>query len=168
VAAAPDPHAKAGAPPLSDEDVPEDVVTDERRAAEAMARPAKRPGTPEGQWRCIIEKLTEKQPSLAACLSECRLHSMDSGRISIELPPNQFHTNWIKREKSRALLKEICCEQLGQDAEICLLDKDPERKAATENGKENTERLRQEALDHPMVSAAMKLFHGRIVDVKIL
>ena len=34
--------------------------------------------------------------------------------------------------------------------------------------KKEAHRLKQEALNHPMVEAAMKLFQGQIIDVKIL
>lgn len=145
-------------------------------AAEKRPAPAESPApssageSPEAHWHAILERLSQEQPSLAACLAESRLHSMSGERIEIELPPNQFHMNWIKREKNQAILQQVCCDQLGCSAQVCLLNRDaaPDAPGGGGKDKEEAQRLKEEALDHPMVAAAMKLFQGQIIDVKIL
>lgn len=156
--------AAASEPPRTPES-PEATAASTATAA-APARTA--PGAPEDQWQCVLTRLMEQQPSLAACLAESRVKSISDRQIELELPPNQFYVNWVKRDKSQAALKQICCEQFGRDMEICL--QNPPRTAdnADKTDRKETERLKQEALNHPMVETAMKLFQGRIVDIKIL
>lgn len=130
---------------------------------------ARAPQTDEEHWQCIMARLSDQQPSLAACLAESRMKSVRDGKIEIELPASQFHANWIQRDKSRELLKQLCCEQFGRpDMALCLTSPQTAPEETAKTDKQEAERLKQEALNHPMVETAMKLFQGRIVDVKIL
>ncbi len=149
-----DPQAPAVSPSVS------------KAAETAPARNA--PETPEDQWQCVLSRLMEQQPSLAACLAESRVQSISGNQIELELPPNQFYMNWVKRDKSQAVLKQICCEQFGREMEIRLQNQPQTPKNGEKTDREESERLKQEALNHPMVETAMKLFQGRIVDIKIL
>ncbi|MFO7839982.1 MAG: DNA polymerase III subunit gamma/tau [Desulfosalsimonadaceae bacterium] len=135
----------------------------------ADARPARKaPESPEEKWQAILERLAGQQPSLAACLAQSRLASVEDSQISIELPAGQFHMNWVKREKNQSVLRQMCSEQFGREMQLCFLEPENAAEDCTRTEKKEAERLKQEALRHPMVEEAMKLFQGQIIDVKIL
>jgi len=136
------------------------------QTSEAPA-PEPTPETPDGHWQCILKTLSENQPSLAACLTESRLKTIGEDRIEIEMPPNQFHMNWVTRDKNKQILEKICSRHFTKTIEVCIVSQQPATESETNNKKE-AQQLKQEALNHPMVEAAMKLFQGQIIDVKIL
>jgi len=129
--------------------------------------PEPTPQTPDEHWQCILKALSEKQPSLAACLTESRLKSIGEQKLEIEMPPNQFHMNWVTRDKNRQIIEKICGRHFNKAIHICIVNQQPAPESETSNKKE-AQQLKQEALNHPMVEAAMKLFQGQIIDVKIL
>ncbi len=125
--------------------------------------------SPEENWRRVLETLSEKQPSLSACLAGSSVKSADNGELEIELAASSFQMNWVTRDKNQSLLKRVCSEQFGREMEIRLsVRQDQDNTDAVKNSREEKERLRREALNHPMVEAAVKLFKGQVVDVKIL
>ena len=136
--------------------------------SEEEPAPEQAPETPDEHWQCILKTLSDKQPSLAACLTESRLKSVSDNQVEIEMPPNQFHMNWVSRDKSRQILEKICTRHFKKKVDVCIVSQASQPAASRKTDKKEAHRLKQEALNHPMVEAAMKLFQGQIIDVKIL
>ena len=126
------------------------------------------PETPDEHWQCILKALSENQPSLAACLTESRLNSIGEEQIEVEMPPNQFHMNWVTRDKNRQILEKICGRHFNKTIAVSIVSQQPAAGSCEKTNKQEAQQLKQEALHHPMVEAAMKLFQGQIIDVKIL
>ena len=153
------PHAEPR--PAASDPASESVLPD------AAPPPDPPPETPDEHWQCILKTLSENQPSLAACLTESRLKSIGGQEIEIEMPPNQFHMNWVSRDKNRQILEKICSRHFNKTVAVCLVSQQPAAESV-KNDKKEAQDLKQEALNHPMVEVAMKLFQGQIIDVKIL
>ncbi len=128
----------------------------------------KTPETDHEHWQAVLERLAEQQPSLAACLAQSRLAAVDDSQIRIELPAGQFHMNWVRREKNQSVLQQMCSEQFGREMHLCLLEPQNAGTDCAGTEKKEADRLKREALHHPMVEEAMRLFQGQIIDVKIL
>jgi len=140
----------------------------EENKAEGAPAPESVPETPEEHWQCILKTVSETQPSLGACLAEGRIKGIGDDQIEVEMPPNQFHMNWVCRDKNREILEKVCCQHFNRKMKISITGRKPQPTANSHTDKKEAQRLKQEALNHPMVEAAMKLFQGKIVDVKIL
>ena len=140
-------------------------------AAGGGAAPVDLPAGPaaplERSWEQITETVGRSQPSLAASLRRCRLHSAAAGRVEIVTPQSQYTVGVLRREKNTALLKKVCAEVLGGEQKVVFI--------AEADGQPNSDekRLRQQQLvnqtmNDPLVEDAVKIFNGRLVEVQII
>jgi DNA polymerase-3 subunit gamma/tau len=116
-------------------------------------------------WDTIYERVSQKNPSLAANLTKCKLTQVTKDRLEIEIVGNGFTVNMIQRQKNMAFLKQICSDYFGEEKKILLTTQsDPNE----ENQKKNKNNLlKQKALSNPLVADAIEIFDGKLIDVKI-
>jgi DNA polymerase-3 subunit gamma/tau len=118
-------------------------------------------------WSRLYEIIAQKNPSLGASLSKCRLKQISDNHIEIEVRDNGFTLNMLQREKNMTVLKKISNAYFGAEKDIMLTspsgqdDQDPKKKS------QNSRILKQKALGHPLVSDALEIFSGKLIDVKI-
>ncbi len=118
-------------------------------------------------WNQLYEIIAQKNPSLGASLSKCRLKQVSADSIEIEVRANGFTLNMLQREKNKAVLKRICREYFGKDMDVILTcppetdDGSPKKKSQNDN------LLKQRALSHPLVADAIEIFDGKLIDVKL-
>jgi DNA polymerase-3 subunit gamma/tau len=118
-------------------------------------------------WESFRAMVSEKHPSLAALMSKCTIRDIIENRLEVEVAGNSFGFNMIKRKKNRDILNEICTECFGKAMEICFEEKKtPESDTAKE--KAGTNNLISDALNHPLVTDAVEVFNGKVLDAKIL
>jgi DNA polymerase-3 subunit gamma/tau len=118
-------------------------------------------------WKQLYEIIAQKNPSLAASLSKCRLKQLSAERIEIEVCGNDFTLNMLQRKKNMAALKKICTDYFGKEMAVSLTT-NPE--AADQNRKkksQNDNLLKQKAIRHPLVADAIEIFNGKLIDIKI-
>jgi DNA polymerase-3 subunit gamma/tau len=118
-------------------------------------------------WKRVIDMISEQYPFLAATLSKCDIKGLTRDGIEIKVNGNDFNRNQILRPKNIAILEKIIRDVLGRSVRIEILKGNSnapnnQEKRAREN------RLKQEALSHPLVAEAVEVFNGKVVDVKIL
>jgi len=118
-------------------------------------------------WERLFGVISEKYPSLAANMTKCSIRTIHGNRLEIEVDGNGFNLSRIKNSKNMMILKKICREFFGKDIEIVL-----EEKKKTEAGppkkKSESKQLINDALNNPLVTDAVEIFHGRVQDAKIL
>jgi DNA polymerase-3 subunit gamma/tau len=118
-------------------------------------------------WNQLYEIIAQKNPSLGASLSKCRLKQVSADSIEIEVRANGFTLNMLQREKNMAALKRICAQYFGKDIDVVLSchpetdDGSPKKKSQNDN------LLKQKALSHPLVSDAIEIFNAKLIDVKL-
>jgi len=118
-------------------------------------------------WKKIIDMASANYPFLAATLSKCDIKGLTRDAIEIKVNGNDFSRNQILRPKNMAVLEMITKDILGRAVRIDISEGD----SKTPNNQENRardNRLKQEALSHPLVAEAVEIFNGKIVQVKIL
>jgi len=73
----------------------------------------------------------------------------------------------MQRDKNMELMCKVCQQVCGGALKVRLSSGDD---PGTDNlkKKKQAHRLKQKALDHPLVADAIEIFDGKIVDVKIL
>ena len=120
-----------------------------------------------GTWKRLLSIISEKHPSLAANLKNSMIKKLAGNRIEIEVNGSHFNINMILRAKNEAIIKKVCGDFFGKLMDVVIVPKkikDPERQGK----KSQAGRLKQEALSHPLVTDALEIFNGNVVDVKIL
>ena len=131
---------------------------DKGRAVETLAVDA------DELWKKVMERISRQKPSLAGFLSMCVLRSVSQGRVTVEVNGNEFAFNSIT--KHRDALENTFSEELGGRVEM-ELSANFEDTASKMEQKEKIGQLKQKAMGHPLVTAALELFDGRLIDIKI-
>ncbi len=148
----------------------EPVKNEKPLAEKEISLPAKGPvynpgDSPEKTWQAISAIINEKSPSLGSCLNQCVLKNITGEAIEIEVSGNGFCFKQIKRKER--LILEICENFFNKKMRLIVhegkaLENSPKNKAKTEN------QIRNQALNHPAVEAALEIFGGKIIEVKTL
>ena len=115
-------------------------------------------------WKKIVKRVGKEKQSLAAMLKKCRLSVDAENKLALEVRENDFAFKSISKQKD--MLTNLCCEVSGRQVELEIIP-NFEDAAAKKKIKQKNARLEQEALGHPMVMEALKLFDGKVVDVSI-
>ena len=118
-------------------------------------------------WERLLATFSEKYPSLAANLKNSTIKSLVGHRLEIEVNGNDFTINMVRRNKNSAIIKKVCSDFFGKDMKVIIAAKKIQN-LEKQSKKSHVERLKQEALSHPLVTDAIDIFNGNIVDVKIL
>ena len=121
----------------------------------------------ENKWEELLSVFLEKYPSLATNLKNSKIKRLTENKLEIEVNGNDFNINMVRKEKNVGIIKKVCRDFLGKEIDVIIgTKKITENKHHQKNSRKI--RLKQEALSHPMVTDALEIFNGKIVDVKIL
>ena len=123
--------------------------------------------TPESSWEKLLSIFLEKYPSLATNLKHSKIRKLSGNRLEIEVNGNDFNLTMVRKEKNIGILKKVCSDFFGREMNVIMRTKKI-RDAQHQRKHDRTARLRQEALSHPLVTDALEIFNGNLVDVKIL
>ena len=118
-------------------------------------------------WKRLLDIISEKHPSIAPNLANSRMIGFSDGNLDVEVNGSSFNFKRIKRKDSMQILEDVCSTYLGR--KVTLSIRTGNKKDSQEKAKKKTEseRLKQEMLDHPLVAEAIQIFDGKIVDVKV-
>lgn len=118
-------------------------------------------------WSRLCEIISQKNPSLGASLSKCRLKQISHDHIEIEVRDNGFTLNMLQREKNLTVLKKVSKAYFGEEKDIMLTPPAERNDQGPKKKSQNNHLVKQKALDHPLVSDAIEIFSGKLIDVKI-
>ena len=123
--------------------------------------------TLENKWEKLLSIFLEKHPSLATNLKNSKIKRLIDNRLEIEVNGNDFNITMVRKEKNKSMIKKICCDFFGKEIDVIIRTKKviDDKHQQKNNG---TVRLKHEALSHPLVTDALEIFNGKVVDVKIL
>jgi DNA polymerase-3 subunit gamma/tau len=121
----------------------------------------------DATWSRLYEIICQKNPSLGASLSKCRLRQVTADHIEIEVNDNGFTLNMLQREKNKTALKEECAAYFGEEKDIRLTSSSEPDDEHQKKKSQNEHLLKQKALSHPLVADAIEIFSGKLIDVKI-
>ncbi|MGD9354425.1 MAG: hypothetical protein PVI72_15980, partial [Desulfobacterales bacterium] len=117
-------------------------------------------------WKKIQAVIATDHPALAANLQKCRPRRLADGRLEIEVGGNGFTLSMIQKSKNLDIIRNVCREIFGRAVEI-VLDAVAEPSDSAVKKKEETQ-LRNEAMSHPLVAEAVKIFDGEVLGVTII
>lgn len=121
----------------------------------------------EASWKNILTRVANENPALAACFNDSRLKKISDNHLEIIFKTNQFNINYANRNKNPSLIQSACSLYFGHDIQMTLSGQLAKGKSGMEQKKE-AKTLENETLNHPLVEEAMKIFNGKIVEIKIL
>jgi DNA polymerase III subunit gamma/tau len=121
----------------------------------------------EKTWEKLYAIISEKHPALAASMAKCSIRKITENRLEIEVGGNGFNLNMVRRKKNLDILDKVCRDFFGKSIEIALEETiTSESKNAQE--KTGTNNLISDALNNPLVTDAVEIFKGKVLDAKIL
>ncbi len=119
----------------------------------------------EQTWKKLLDIISEKNPLLGVNMEKCTLKALTGQRLEIEINGNGFSAKRIKKDE--AIIKKVCNDFFRKEMELVI--KAGEYKNNGRQQKKNeTDHLKQEALKHPVVQAALDIFGNKVVEVKVL
>lgn len=118
-------------------------------------------------WQKIYLIFSEKHPSLAANLKNTALKNLTDRSLEIEVSGNGFNINMIQRKKNVAIIKKVCNDFFGKEMDMRITAK---QNQSDENHRKKSlaDSMKKEALEHHLITDAVEIFNGKVIDVKIL
>ena len=160
--ALPSPMAKEEPTPAEPDPVPDG------RGAESSGADIPRydgQASPQENWSRLKELVSEKQPSLGPWLAKTEVRALTEGALELEVNGNDLHFNRI--QKNQEHITAAAGKFFGRDIRLVIHPGNMPEKNDLRNQVDEANRKRQEALNHPMVSAALEIFEGKLEEVKL-
>ena len=121
----------------------------------------------DSTWKRFLSILSDKYPSLAALMTNATMKRLGDQRLEIEVNGNDFNINMVTKDKNTAIIKKVCKDLFGPEMDVIITAQKTQNNE-NQQKKSRDSRLKQEALSHPLITDAVEIFNGKVVDVKIL
>ncbi len=165
------PAAPVQSPPTS---VPPESPQQAAPAPPQRPVPPQAPATGRQGWQGLVEFVKGHRPMVGSLLEHGSLLSMELPVLEVGFQKGSFHLEQIKDTETQDALRKLGAEYFGQPVTLRVQELDAgqnqappslleERKAKDSDRKR---RLREDALAHPMVKAAVDVFNGEVKEVK--
>ena len=119
----------------------------------------------DGSWKRIQQMISKDHPALAASLVKCKLKKAGPDHLLIEISGNSFNLNMINRGQNPVIIRKACSDFFARKMKVDIIAADTETDLSSK--KKEVARLKSEALSHPLVTDAIDIFEGKLIDVKI-
>lgn len=148
------------------EALPEQTPEPSAEKPEDPPQPIEESVSKQELWAALKKHIASRKPALAACMGESQLREIKDNRLVIDIKSSGSNIQLLDRKKNIASIEQLCGDFLSKSVRIELnIEKQSNH---TEKHKQEARDLKQEALNHPLVEAAVKTFNGKIVDIRIL
>lgn len=121
----------------------------------------------EKTWGQLYAIISEKHPSLAPSMAKCSIRKITENGIEIEVGGNGFNLSMIRRRKNLDILEKVFRDFFGKNMRIALEEKKFSELNNTQE-KTGTDNSISAALNNPLVTDAVEIFKGKVLDAKIL
>ena len=112
-------------------------------------------------WQDFLNKIEPEYPFMFALFSKGKVIEKSPGELMVEIK-NGSSFDKKRLEKKRVGLQNICKQFLGKNLTIKIISK--KNKTVQTNNKRKKRKALQEALNHPLVIEAQKIFDGEIIN----
>jgi DNA polymerase-3 subunit gamma/tau len=127
----------------------------------------------EEKWAGLIDHMKAQNPILGSFLRYGRLLRLDDKSIEIGFQQGSFYLDKMSEEGNKRQFEEICRNYFKKDLKVAFKDVTGEVSNSSVKGGNNQEptdrerHLRKEAMDHPVIREAVKIFDGTIEEIKM-
>jgi DNA polymerase-3 subunit gamma/tau len=128
-------------------------------------------GSLKQTWQELLAAFGRHSKPLVPCLETAELTKIGEDFLEIAVQSNSFFTSRLKEERTLNTMKEICQDFFKRNMRIKLLELEKAEQggvAADTDKDQEGHQLKRDALNHPIVTDALEIFNGKVVDVKIL
>ena len=115
-------------------------------------------------WEKLKELISNKSSALGSSLNKTKFKRINNEKIEIQVNDKIFNFKQIL--KKEALIKDIC-EHFFDKKIILLITREKTGDNKKIETKAQADQKKQDALNHPITQAALEIFNGKLVDVKI-
>ncbi|MBW2109072.1 MAG: DNA polymerase III subunit gamma/tau [Deltaproteobacteria bacterium] len=133
-----------------------------------QADPAGAPKDLNATWSTLLSHLDQQCRFLLPSLHNATLTKIEDNALEIVVRGTAFDAARLCDKKNQAKLEAACRRFFGKDMTVrikpCIVNNNEKSPADTDKAR----RLKKEALRHPLIADALEVFHGTVVDVRIL
>ena len=123
--------------------------------------------SPLAKWQAVLKRMRQEKPALAASLERVSAREPKPDLLELDFNGHEFDYEMVKERESFCLLNRVSREIFGEKMKISLIAGGEEIRRK-QKGKTDRQRLQQrKALKHPLVTEALEIFGGEIVEVKV-
>jgi len=117
-----------------------------------------------------VSMVSKRRPSLGSVLQHACPLTVSPGQVRLALEPGSFFADQMKSDRNRRDLQRFCREFFGVDTTVVVEERagEPGESLAVIKDKvarEAREQMRDNALSHPMVREAIRIFGAEVAGV---
>ncbi|CAN2050201.1 DNA polymerase III subunit gamma/tau [Candidatus Magnetomoraceae bacterium gMMP-1] len=117
-------------------------------------------------WKKLLITIENYSQQISSYIEDSKLKSIDDKSITIELDGNQIQINRTVMNKKS--IERICSDFFKKEMVVNLNQNKTKTPQNRVKKYDEINRLKQEAMNHPIVRQAIEIFNGKLVDVNIL
>ena len=119
------------------------------------------------RWDDFVERVRQEKPALAASLERVSVREPQPDCLELDFNGHEFDYEMVKDKESFGLLRRLAREVFGERVKVSLKVGSEEIRRE-QRLKTDRQRLQQQkALKHPLVTEALEIFGGEIVEVRV-
>ena len=126
----------------------------------------------DGIWSRFLGEVRKQKPLLASMMEEGKLLSLNQEEIEIGVSPNAFHWEKIREEENLKIVTETAQGLLKRVVRVKIsplsVSSDGSSPLNPLKQKDRQKKVREEAMNNPIIKEALDIFGGEVVDVKDL
>ena len=125
----------------------------------------------QAAWEPLVAHVARQRPSLGSFLNHARLRRLEGEQLVIALEPGSFFYDQLRAERNRTELQQLAAGFLGHPVQLSVESLSEEDGPSLAEAKESQARqmqqeMRRQALDHPMVQEAIRVFGAEVEAVR--
>ena len=122
--------------------------------------------SPAEAWDRIHSLIAKKSPPVAAALKNSCLRDLNTDPLEIEVSNSSFNLKRIQQEKNLSVIASACETYFSKPVKVAILGNDNQARIRRQKSEEK--KIKEDALNHPLISEAIEIFKGRVIEIKLL
>jgi DNA polymerase III subunit gamma/tau len=151
-----------------EEEQPIPRVVDEPRVEE---RTEQQDGTFPAGWEELVARVSKHRPSLGSILNHACPLEVSPRYVRIALEPGTFFADQMKAPRNRREIEKFCRDMFGEETELKVEDRQEGQGVSLaqsweQERKKSADEQRKQAINHPMVKEAIKVFGAEVEQIR--
>jgi hypothetical protein len=122
------------------------------------------------QWLEVLKQIADKRRRLAQLLQGALLLRFDARQVKIGFASDGFDCGFVKEKENLDLVRETVAKVTGARPEVVVegrcAEAEEHRRQEEAKFKQRRAKIEEDARSHPVVSEAVKILGGDILDIK--
>jgi len=131
------------------------------------AEPATVAESSTARWEDFLKRIRQEKPALAASLERANVSERQPRHFELDFNGREFDYEMVNEKENVGLLKRLGREFFGEPVKFSLSAGGRRGRNEQRAKTDRQRRQQQKALKHPLVTEALEIFGGEIVDVRV-